>query len=134
MDLNTLHFVMHSVFIYRLECGENYITSWPHKFAKCQICDGTISKNECHQGYYLCEKLHDLWKSAQLYKFWGLCHYTIGQVQATTYLIKVANPSVVNLQNLWGPTNSWYYNLFTWLYEMCSILDKLRKGEKSITQ
>ena len=34
------------------------------KVTKGQICDGTISKNWCHQEYYLCRKFHTYIKNS----------------------------------------------------------------------
>ena len=41
---------------------------------KGQISDGTISKNKCHQEYYLCKKFHAFMKKCTIF---GFCHYTI---------------------------------------------------------
>ena len=35
------------------------------KVNKGKICNGTISKNTCHQEYYFCGKFHGFTKSAQ---------------------------------------------------------------------
>jgi len=43
------------------------------KVAKGQICNGTISKNKCHQEYYLCRKFHAFMKKRTIF---GFCHYT----------------------------------------------------------
>jgi len=43
------------------------------KVTKSQICDGTISKNKCHQEYYLCIKLYAFMEKCTIF---GFCHYT----------------------------------------------------------
>ena len=57
---------------------------------KGQLSDDTISKNACHEEYYLCGKFHGFMKSAQLCQFWG---YTA-----------ILNNICGNMQTLWLKT------------------------------
>jgi len=56
------------------------------KVTKGQICDGTISKNKCHQGYYLCEKFHYYEKVHNFVNFGGYAAIlTVAQVAGKSH-------------------------------------------------
>ena len=47
------------------------------KVTKGQLSDGTISKNACHEEYYLCGQFHGFMKKCTILPILGLRRYTI---------------------------------------------------------
>ena len=62
-----------------------------------QVCDGTISKNTCHEEYYLCGKFHAFMiKVNNLANFWGYAAILELDFSSQSITLKPASISLRN--------------------------------------